>query len=122
MIAKLPTAKIIDLRAVLAKEPVVTTAGPILWATVEIKYSCATADPSVSIRVPIPWSAGETDLECRDKALRFARQLIDQACVAMQLTVTETNSGTTTVPVFQGLAQELGLAAPATNPNRSHSR
>ena len=118
MASKLPTTKIVELRTSLDTEPVMTTAGMILWATVEIVYATATANPTVVIQVPLPWSNGDTTTERRSMALRFARQLIDHACVSIVPSDEPSVAGSTGL---EGLTQELGLSAPTTKPRRSRA-
>jgi len=116
MAPTLAPSRITELRTVLDAEPVITTAGAIIWAKVDISYSCGAANPSVTIRVPLSWSKSDTDTERRDMALRFARQLIDHACAAMVPPID------VQTPVFEGLAQELGLSDPTTKPPRKRTR
>jgi hypothetical protein len=118
--SKLPTTKIADLITVLDPEPVITTTGRVLWASVEILYASESVTPRVSIRVPLPWSESDSEVQRQDMALRFARQLIDHACIAMgsAVPVSETPSGILQGTVLEGLSQELGLTAPTSKPLR----
>jgi hypothetical protein len=117
--SKLPAAKIVDLVTQLESEPVTTAAGPVLWANVEILYTSESLTPRVSIRVPLPWSESDTEPQRKDLALRFARQLIDHACVAMGTPAAEAPAGVADAgTVLEGLSQELGLVAPTTRPLR----
>jgi hypothetical protein len=97
--------------------------GPVLWADVEITYTLAGLEPSVVIRVPVPFEAGETEAQRKAHALRRARLLIDHACqaagVAPEPAPAETIQDVIeqiVPPALEGVAQELGLAAPTTKP------
>lgn len=110
MAEKLPAAKISDLTVELDASPVATSLGEVVWATVAITYASGGVEPTLAIRVPVPWSEPDKERE----ALRRARRLIDHACTFPGLTETspETPQGT----ALEGLTQELGITAPTTQP------
>ena len=114
-------AKVADLSTRFEALPEQTEIGPILWADVEITYVLAGLNPTVAIRVPIPFKEGEVDADRKRQALRNARLLIDHAC--------QVGGVTTDAPVstkvqdaieemlpasLKGVAQELGLTPPTT--------
>jgi len=117
MASKLPPAKISDLTVEVDAAPMDTSLGEVAWATVAITYVSGGVEPTLAIRVPVPW--GEPDKP--GEALRRARQLIDHACAHSDL-----NMAPATPPpemfeetMLEGLAQELGIAPPTTKPARS---
>jgi hypothetical protein len=120
MAPKLPSSKIADLRTFLDPDLALSPGGPVRWATVEILYAADQFRPTVSIRVPVPWKKTDTDDQLRALALRYARQLIDHACVAMVPTApdSESNADLLEGTVLEGLSQELGISEPVTKPRR----
>lgn len=76
MAEKLPAAKISDLTVEIDSVPVDTSLGEVAWATVAITYVCGGVEPTLAIRVPVPWEEADKERE----ALRRARELIDHAC------------------------------------------
>ena len=117
------TAHMIDLSTRFETLPVDTDAGPILWADIRIAYTLAGLDPTVDIRVPVPFEAGETDAQRKAKALRSARLLINHACQAagvradrpVSASIQEAIEGMIPTSLV-GVAQELGLISPTTKP------
>jgi hypothetical protein len=123
MVIKPATAKVTNLDAAFDAAPIETTGGPAIWATVTIDYRLDGLTPTVSIRVPIPWNEHETEAERRGAALRCARQLIDHACRAAGVRAWEAESAADLADeilpaALEGIAQELGLATPATRSRR----
>ena len=82
MALKPSTAKITDFETSFDAVPVASAEGEVIWADVRIDYILAGLAPTVTIRVPVPWSERDTPDERKSKALRCARQLIDHACRA----------------------------------------
>jgi len=113
MASKLPPAKISDLTVEVDAAPVDTSAGEVAWATVAITYVSGGVEPTLAIRVPVPWSEPDKQSE----ALRRARQLIDHACASPSLNAAPPDLFEETV--LEGLTQELGISPPATRPGRS---
>jgi hypothetical protein len=116
-------AKVVDIETSLDAVPVETAVGPVLWATVRLDYVLAGMSPRLDIRVPIPYEAEQTDAERARQALRNARLLIDHACQSSGIQAEKSLNVTQIVEQLiptsvEGLAQELGLAKPATRPNR----
>jgi len=123
MASKPFAAKIVDLTTLLDPDLSLSPSGPVRWATVEILYAAEQFRPTVSIRIPVPWKKSDTDDELRSGALRFARQLIDHACVAMTPAAGAENSpGVLEGTVLEGLSQELGISPPVTRPHRQRGR
>ena len=117
MAGRIPNAKITDLVTTVDTTVVESSAGPRLWATVEICYASEGLEPRVSIRVPVPAFEIQSDEERRAEAVRRARMLINHACITMG---PDTGQGVEEVVV--GLAEELGLMSPTASPTRgSHS-
>jgi hypothetical protein len=114
MAEKLPTAKISDLTVEVDAIPVDTSAGEVAWATVSITYVSGALEPTLAIRVPVPWNEPDKERE----ALRLARRLIDHACTFPGLTGTSPDMLQDTV--LEGLTQELGFTPPTTRPTRRH--
>jgi hypothetical protein len=93
---------------------------------VTIGYTLAALNPTVSIRVPVPWNDSENPDQRRAQALRYARQLIEHACRAAGVGPQETNVADDRIknviegitPALQGVAQELGLATPTIEPKQ----
>jgi len=124
------SAKVIDLSTRFETLPVDTEVGPVLWADVEIRYTLAGLTPTVDIRVPVPFEAGDSDARRKSQALRNARLLIDHACQAAGVGRGEFASRTETVAetvdaatpsVLEGIVQELGLASPTAKPRKPAS-
>jgi len=113
MASKLPPAKIADLTVEVDASPVDTALGEVAWATVAITYVSGGVEPTLAIRVPVPWAEPDKQGE----ALRRARQLIDHACASPSLNIAPPDLFEDTA--LEGLAQELGIAPPATRPERS---
>jgi hypothetical protein len=114
MAGKLPAAKISDLTVEIDSVPVETSLGEVAWATVAIAYVSGGVEPTLAIRVPVPWSEVDKERE----ALRRARQLIDHACTFPGLNAAP-SPGLLEDTALEGLAQELGITPPATRPARS---
>ena len=116
------SAKIIDLDAAFDAAPVQSAEGPLVWATVTIRYALHDLSPSVTVRVPVPCKEQESAAQRRDQALRCARQLIEHACRAVGVPAADDVAGgvlDTVMPTeMEGLAQELGLTPPRTGPRR----
>ena len=117
------TAHVVELSTRFETLPVDTEAGPVLWADIRIAYTLAGLDPTVDIRVPVPFEAGETDAQRKAKALHSARLLIDHACrgagIRADLSVSASVQGAIEgiIPTsLEGVAQELGLISPTTKP------
>jgi hypothetical protein len=116
-------AKVTNLSTRFETLPVDTDKGPVLWADVRIEYILAGLTPTVDIRVPVPFEAGQTEAERKSLALRHARLLIDHACQAagvppdkpVSALVQDAIEGIIP-PALQGVAQELGIAPPTTKP------
>lgn len=119
-------AKITDFETTFDATPVPGPDGEVIWADVRIDYILSGLFPRVTIRVPVPWSPYETIDQRRSKALRCARELIDHACKASGVPQEPDTSDTAaadvlesvTPPILEGVAQELGLAAPTTKPKK----
>jgi len=123
MAPKLPPSKIVDLKTVLAPNVMLSPSGAIQWATVEILYAAEQFQPTVLIRVPVPWTKDTSDEDLRALALRFARQLIDHACVMVPPAAeTEGSPGVLEGTVLEGVSQELGITDPSTKPRRQRGR
>ena len=123
MATKPTAAKILDFETTLDVSPVPSADGEVIWADVRIEYILSDLKPTVTIRLPIPWREQDSPEERKAQALRFARQLIDHACLAAGVpagnpvglaTDDERDGGPS---ALKGLAQELGLAAPTTKSN-----
>jgi hypothetical protein len=113
MASKLPRSKIRDLTTTVNSEVFMCAGGPTVWATVEICYASEGAEPHVTIKVPVPVIAMQSDTQRRDEALRRARKLIDHVCAAIEL------DPEPRIPeIIEGIAEELGLMAPTTAPRR----
>jgi hypothetical protein len=102
--------------------PSASPTGDVLWATVTIDYIWAGLEPSVAIRVPVPWEEGLSPEQLKGLALRSARRLIDHACQASTFQPAPApqpvdEEGILT-PGLAGLAQELGLSEPTTKPRK----
>lgn len=82
MVLKPATAKILDLETTFDAVPVPSAEGDVIWADVRIEYKLSGLNPTVTIRVPVPWEGADTAELRKSKALRCARQLIDHACRA----------------------------------------
>jgi hypothetical protein len=112
-------AKVADLSTRFEAMPEHSEIGAILWADVEITYVMAGLNPTVAIRVPIPFKEGETDIERKRQALRNARLLIDHACQVGGVS-SETPVSTKVQSAIEemlpssllGITQELGLTPP----------
>lgn len=108
-------AKLTDLVTTIDSEIFAAPSGPMAWGTVELCYTCEGLEPKVTIKVPVPALAAQSEAQQRLEALRRARKLIDHACVAL---------GTQPAPapdlseMLEGLAEELGVKPPTTRPAR----
>ena len=119
-------AKVVDLDAVVESVPVDTPEGPVVWAAISIHYTLSGLSPSVTIRVPLSWKAGESEAAQRGRALQSARLLIEHACRAAGVGPPSDDEEESPADMLeavmpaalQGLTQELGLASPATRPRR----
>jgi hypothetical protein len=116
-------AKVADLSTRFEALPEQTEIGSILWADIEITYILAGLNPTVDIRVPIPFVEGQTDAERKRQALRNARSLIDHACqiggVQADTPVTakvQTALEEMLPASLQGIAQELRLTEAVSEP------
>jgi hypothetical protein len=127
MAPKPSTAQITDFETSFDAVPVASAEGDVIWADVRIDYILSGLTPTVTIRVPIPWSDRDTPEERKSKALRCARQLIDHACHAAGVAAAETGKydspveevlDAVTPTALAGIAQELGLATPTAAPRR----
>jgi hypothetical protein len=116
------SAKIVDLDTAFDAAPVQSAEGPLVWATVTMRYALQDLSPSVTVRVPVPCKEQESADQRRDHALRCARQLIEHACRAVGVPAPDDVADEVldaVVPTeMEGLAQELGLASPKTAPKR----
>ena len=130
MALKPSTAKITDFETRFDAIPVASEVGEVIWADVRIDYILSGLTPTVTIRVPVPWSERDTPEERKSKALRCARQLIDHACHAAGVGAAETGIDDSPVEevldavtptAFAGIAQELGLATPTAKPRRQRA-
>lgn len=110
---KLPVAKISDLTVEIDSIPVDTSLGEVAWATVAITYVSGGVEPTLAIRVPVPWDEPDKERE----ALRRARQLIDHACTFPGLAAS--SPGILEDTLLEGVTQELGITPPTTKPPRS---
>lgn len=129
MALKPSTAKITDFETSFDAVPVASPEGDVISADVRIDYILSGLTPTVTIRVPVPWSEHDTPEERKSKALRCARQLIDHACRAAGVGAAETEIDDSPVEVLDavtptalvGIAQELGLATPTAAPRRQRA-
>lgn len=105
-------AKITDLTVEIDASPVESSFGAVAWATVAISYASGDLEPTLAVRVPVPWAESDK----RREALRRARQLIDHACTASGLNGTQAPEppGVLEGTVLEGLSQELGISEPTT--------
>jgi hypothetical protein len=111
MAEKLPAAKISDLTVEVDSAPVETSLGEVAWATVAITYVSGGVEPTLAIRVPVPWEEPDKERE----ALLRARQLIDHACTFPGL-ARPSSPGILEGTVLEGLTQELGIRGPTRSP------
>src|ERR1700754_1736637 len=93
MALKPSTAKITDFETSFDAVPVASAEGDVIWADVRVDYVLSGLTPTVTIRVPVPWSERDTSEERKSKALRCARHLIDHACRAAGMGAIETGTG-----------------------------
>jgi hypothetical protein len=114
MAEKQPPAKISELTVEVDSIPVDTPLGEIVWATVAITYVSGGVEPTLALRVPVPWEEQNKERE----ALRRARQLIDHACTFPGLNLVESGPAMLQDTVLEGLSQELGMSPPTTRPAR----
>jgi hypothetical protein len=130
MALKPSTAKITDFETSFDAVPVASAEGEIIWADVRIDYILSGLTPTVTIRVPLPWNERDRTEERKSKALRCARQLIDHACRAAGVGAAEMEADDSPVEevldavtptALEGIAQELGLAAPTATPRRQRA-
>jgi hypothetical protein len=130
MALKPSTAKITDFETSFDAVPVGSVEGKVIWADVRIDYILSGLTPTVTIRVPIPWTESDMPEDRKSKALRCARQLIDHACRAAGVGAAETGADDSTVEdaldaitptALEGIAQELGLATPTAKPRRQRT-
>jgi nucleotide-binding universal stress UspA family protein len=116
--------RIVDFETSFEAAHVITQNGEVIWAEVRIVYTSSGVEPSVTIRVPVPWEANQTAGQRKAAALRAARELIDHACRAsgLQLDKSEESIGEIVEDVLPsalaGLTQELGLTPPAAKPRK----
>jgi hypothetical protein len=130
MALKPSTAKIVDLDTTVDVVPVQSQEGPIVWATVKMEYTLAGLKPVVTICVPVPWKADQSQDERRGQALSCARQLIEHACRAAGVGPAEPILDDSDLgdlredgarPMLEGLAKELGLSKPTRRPPQTRS-
>src|ERR1700761_9153675 len=130
MALKPSNAKITDFETSFDAVPVASAEGDVIWADVRVDYVLSGLTPTVTIRVPVPWSERDTSEERKSKALRCARHLIDHACRAAGMGAVETGTGDSpaddvldaiTPTALEGIAQELGLATPTSHPRRQRA-
>lgn len=116
MAQMMPGAKIIDLTVEIDSRPIESATGLVAWATVAITYASGDLEPTLAIRVPVPWSHEDKKRE----ALSRARQLIDHACTASGLNMVAPPAapGIMEDTVLEGLPQELGISEPTTKAGR----
>jgi len=110
MASRLPSAKLTDLVTTVDSEVFAAPTGPMAWGTVEISYTSEGLEPKVTIRVPVPVVAAQSEAQQRAEALRRARKLIDHACTAIQPEESQDAE-----EVLEGLAEELGIRPPRTS-------
>ena len=113
MAEKSLAAKISDLTVEVDATPVDTSLGEVAWATVAITYVSGGVEPTLAIRVPVPWD--EKDKE--GEALRRARRLIDHACTFPGLNAAP-GPGRLEGTLLEGVTQELGISPPTTKAAR----
>lgn len=127
MALKPSTAKITDFETSFDAVPVGSVEGEVIWADVRIDYVLSGLTPTVTIRVPVPWNERDTPDERKSNALLCARRLIDHACRAAGVGAAETEIDDSRIEevldavapkALEGIAQELGLAAPSSKPRR----
>jgi hypothetical protein len=121
MAIKPAAAKIVDFETTFDASPAPSSEGDVIWADVRIEYILAGLRPTVTIRLPIAWSAQDAPEERKAQALRCARQLIDHACRVAGVPAVDPAPGVgpmggAAAPLLEGIAQELGLAEPTTGP------
>jgi hypothetical protein len=126
MAPKPDSVLVTDLDTAFDAVPVEGPEGLVLWATVKIEYVMAGLIPVVTIRAPVLYDPDEPEDRRRSKALRCARQLIDHTCQVAGSVPSEPETQTSAkiiddiVPsALEGVAQELGLAAPTTRPKQA---
>lgn len=107
--AKQPAARLTDLVTTIDSEITPSSAGPVVWATVDLCYASDGLEPRVSIRVPVPAFETQSDEQRRAEALRRARKLIDHACITMGPQPEVSQSAQ---EVLVGLAEEIGFLSP----------
>ena len=112
---KLSPAKISDLTVEIDSIPVETSLGEVAWATVAITYVSGGVEPTLAIRVPVPWE----ELDKEREALSRARQLIDHACTFPGLARPGSSPELLEDTTLEGLSQELGITEPTHGPARS---
>jgi hypothetical protein len=125
MAPKPSSAKVVGLDTAFDAGPVESAEGPLIWATVRIVYTLQGLSPDIAIRVPIAWNEQETQDQRRAQALRAARELIDHACRAVappEVETVEDIIDAITPSSLEGIAQELGLAAPTSRPKLRRRR
>ena len=114
--------KIVDFETSFEAAPVITQDCEMIWADVRIVYTSSGVEPTVTIRVPVPWEANQTAEQRKSAALRIARELIDHACRASGLRLAKPEESVSEIiedalpSALAGLTQELGLAPPAAKP------
>lgn len=122
------SAKITDFETSFDAAPVSTPEGDVIWADVRIDYLVSGLTPMVTIRVPVPWRDADSAEARKSLALRCARELIDHACMASGIASPQppTSGIIQTLEDFvpsslEGVAQELGLAKPSTQPKKTRT-
>jgi hypothetical protein len=114
MASKLPRSRITDLTTRVECEVFAGPGGPMVWGTVDICYASEGVEPHVTIRVPVPVIANQSEAQRQEEALRRARKLIDHACTAI-----ESEPEPAIPELIEGIAEELGVLPPTTAPKRA---
>src|ERR1700743_1794068 len=129
MALKTATAMIAEAGTTFDPRPVSSAEGRVVWADVWIDFALSGMCPTVTIRVAIPWDDFETFEQRKDKALCYARQLLERTC--WTLPVAHDGAGSAeglggkaeeaiSSSVLADLVRELGLKRPTILP--SHHR
>ena len=113
-------AKVTEIQVSWDAAPVAGADGPVFWATVEIHYVLQDLRPHLSIRVPVASDRDIGSESCRRQALQSARSLLNHACGAPAFSASDEPAPQE--GPLEGLAQELGLAAPSTAPRTRGAR
>jgi hypothetical protein len=119
MATRFSTPKITDLVTTLDSEIVQSASGPMAWGAVEIFYASEGLEPRLTIKVPVPVFETQSDEERRAEVIRRARKLIDHACMTME---PQLSASQRVAEVLEGFAEELGVLAPTSAPERTRDR